>query len=180
MYFGSEIHPNSNGMMGAVLQSCVWAGLTWVMTSTEFWLTFGPVLSRLNLSIGMDWLVWGTTLTKITFSSVPTIPQHFATFTAVRMLSPVWRQRKQFTVRLMDFGNNKKEVECNHRCEIPLTCDHDASDVCQSQGVDSCGTLWLHEILQNQKTQKLHVFLDLSSVTGTRIHQHSLMRSCKI
>lgn len=59
------------------------------MTSTELW-----VSSRLNRRVGMDRAVGGVALTNITFSSDPTIPQILATLTAVKMLSPVWRQTK--------------------------------------------------------------------------------------
>ena len=60
-----------------------------MMTSTALWEAVAPPSSRLNLRVGMDWAVWGVALTNITFSSDPTIPQLFATLTAVKMLSPM-------------------------------------------------------------------------------------------
>lgn len=59
------------------------------MTSTELWPERAASSSRLNLRVGMDWAVWGVAVMNITFSSDPTIPQVFATLTAVRTLSPM-------------------------------------------------------------------------------------------
>ena len=44
-----------------------------------------------------------------------------------------------------------------------LTSDHDGAQLCQSQDVNSFGTLWLHQVLHHQQAQEQHVFLYLPS-----------------
>lgn len=68
---------------------------TSLMTSMEPWLAAVPPSPSWNLRVGMDWAVWGVAWTNITLSSEPTIPQLFATLTAVKMLSPGCRTIKQ-------------------------------------------------------------------------------------
>lgn len=69
--------------------------LTWLMIAAELW---SPPSSRLNFRVGMDWAVWGVAFTNITFSPNATIPQLFATLTAVKMLSPVWRRTQHYNI----------------------------------------------------------------------------------
>lgn len=52
----------------------------------------------------------------------------------------------------------------NMHVDFDLTSDHDAAKMCQSEGVDHLGTLWLHQVLHHQQAQKLHVLLNISSV----------------
>lgn len=139
------------------LQCCVWAGPTCVMTSTELWVSMFPPSSRLKVSMGVDWAVCGVALTNITFSSDPTIPQLFATLTAVRMLSPAWRGTNQDLILMtlswhLQFQKRKRAVLL--RCGLCkyktfLTSDHDVAKMCLSQDVNNFGALWLHQVLHH-------------------------------
>lgn len=63
-----------------------------------------------------------------------------------------------------------------NKCETSLTSDHDSAKLCQSQGVDNTGTLWLHQVFHHQQTQELHVSLYRPSVDRdiiTSIHSNS-------
>ena len=91
-----------NSVRTSASQCCVWAGLTHVLISTEICDAVVTSSSRVNLRVGMDWAVGGVALTNTTLSSDPTIRQLFATFTAVKILSPVWtKHNDQYKINHM-------------------------------------------------------------------------------
>lgn len=117
---------------------CHLRGQIKVLTSMEFCTAVAPPSATLNFRVGKDWAVWGVALTKITFSSESTILQVFATFIAVKMLSPMWKRKKQ------DCRSIVACVITPWVMHMFLTSDHDAAKLCQPQDVDDLGTLWLH------------------------------------
>lgn len=48
------------------------------------------------------------------------------------------------------------------------TSDHDAAQLRLSQGVDDVGALRLHQVLQHQEAEEVHVRLHLSTADGRR------------
>lgn len=140
------------------------------MTSTELWAAVAPPSSRLNLRVGMAWAVWGVALTNITFSSDPTIPQLFATLTAVKMLSPMWRRTKLDLTRPWCRQLNGFLYEY----KTTPTSNHDAAKLCKSQDVNDLGTLRLYQVFHHQQAQEVHVFFYLPSVKDTQLYYSML------